>query len=63
MDQQELTDWCRRDHPRLVGMLALHTGDVRIGEELAQEALIRLFQARAAGTVPDHRVPGCVGSG
>lgn len=54
MDQQELTAWCQREHPRLVGMLALHTGDVPVAEELAQEALVQLFQSLAAGRVPDQ---------
>lgn len=31
-------------HPRLVGSLALYTGDRHVAEDLAQEALIRLHQ-------------------
>lgn len=33
---------CRREHLRLVGLLALYTGDRAVGEDLAQEALARL---------------------
>jgi RNA polymerase sigma factor (sigma-70 family) len=33
--------FCAREHPRLVGALALHTGDYGLAEELAQEALAR----------------------
>lgn len=33
---------CGREYPRLVGMLALHVGDVQVAEELAQDALLQL---------------------
>lgn len=33
--------FCADAFPRLVGALALHTGDVHLAEELAQEALLR----------------------
>ena len=33
---------CRRQYPRLVGMLGLYCGDRDLAEELAQEALARL---------------------
>lgn len=39
---EELTAMCEREHPRLVGMLALYCGDGDVAEDLAQEALIRL---------------------
>ena len=38
---QELDAFCRREWPRLVGALALYTGDALLAEELAQEALTR----------------------
>jgi RNA polymerase sigma factor (sigma-70 family) len=38
----ELIDLCRREHPRLVGMLGLYCGDRDVAEDLAQETLIRL---------------------
>lgn len=36
-----LAEFCRREHPRLVGALSLYCGDPGVAEELAQEALIR----------------------
>jgi RNA polymerase sigma-70 factor (sigma-E family) len=33
-----------REHVRLVGLLALYTGDRAVGEDLAQEAFLRLHQ-------------------
>lgn len=40
----ELAAVCEAEHPRLVGMLALYTGDRHVAEELAQDALVRLCQ-------------------
>jgi RNA polymerase sigma-70 factor (sigma-E family) len=37
----ELVALCRREHPRLVGLLGLLVGDRQLGEDLAQEALVR----------------------
>ena len=37
-------DFCRAEYPRLVGLLGLYTGDRRIGEELAQETLARVWR-------------------
>ncbi|MEY2477812.1 MAG: hypothetical protein QOG87_3127 [Actinomycetota bacterium] len=42
--EAELADITRREYPRLVGMLALYTGDRQVAEDLAQEALVRLHQ-------------------
>jgi RNA polymerase sigma-70 factor (ECF subfamily) len=39
-----LAAFCRQEHVRLVGALALYVGDRAVAEELAQEALIRLCQ-------------------
>lgn len=39
-----LAELCERHHARLVGLLALYTGDRGVGEDLAQEALLRLHQ-------------------
>jgi RNA polymerase sigma-70 factor (sigma-E family) len=39
-----LADLCRREHHRLVGLLALYVGDVPTAEDLAQEAFVRLHQ-------------------
>src|SRR5260370_4149659 len=40
----EFTAFCRAEWPRLVGSLALYTGDRDLGEELAQETLSRVFE-------------------
>lgn len=37
-----LVEFCRVQHPRLVGMLGLYCGDGDLAEELAQESLVRL---------------------
>ena len=37
----DLAEFCRREHPRLVGTLGLYTGDADLAEELAQDALLR----------------------
>lgn len=58
----DLVEFCRREHPRLVGSLTLYTGDQALSEEIAQEALtrtcerwerVRTFDAPGAWT---HRV-------
>ena len=40
----DLVALCRDEHPRLVRALRLQTGDAARAEELAQEALVRLWQ-------------------
>lgn len=35
-----LTDFCRRERARIVGMLALYVGDVAIAEDPAQETFV-----------------------
>lgn len=57
-DDPELTAYCEALWPRLVGGLALHCGDRMVAEELAQEALVRLWQrwdrmGRARDRSPD----------
>lgn len=37
----DVEDFCQRLHPELVSTFALYTGSLQVGEELAQEALIR----------------------
>jgi RNA polymerase sigma-70 factor (sigma-E family) len=44
MSDRELEAYCEAMWPRLVGGLALHCGDALVAEELAQEALVRLWQ-------------------
>jgi RNA polymerase sigma-70 factor (sigma-E family) len=39
---QELSAFCRREYPRLVGALSLYCGDAYVAEELAQEAIVRV---------------------
>lgn len=58
----DLSAFCRREHPRLVGALSLYCGDALLAQELAQEALVRVCQrweqVRAKGS-PEawaHRV-------
>ncbi len=51
----ELAALTRTLHPRLVGLLALHTGDRHVAEDLAQETLIRLHQHWP--TVRHHESP------
>jgi RNA polymerase sigma-70 factor (ECF subfamily) len=40
----DLVAFCEAEFPRLVGMLGLYTGDRKIAEELAQEALVRVWR-------------------
>ena len=40
----ELVALCRRLHPRLVGALALQHGSAQVGEDLAQETLVRMWE-------------------
>ncbi len=40
----ELEEFCRSEHVRLVGLLALHVGDVGTAEELAQDAFARVCE-------------------
>lgn len=41
---QELAAFCRTEHPRLVALLTLHTGHRPVAEELAQDALVRVYE-------------------
>lgn len=43
-DMDDVGAFCRAMHPRLVGALALHCGDRDVAEELAQEALARVWE-------------------
>lgn len=40
----DLSAFCQREHPRLVGALSLYCGDALLAQELAQEALVRVCQ-------------------
>lgn len=37
----DLVAFCTKEHPRLVGAVAIYTGDRLLAEEIAQEALVR----------------------
>jgi RNA polymerase sigma-70 factor (sigma-E family) len=39
-----LAELCQREHPRLVGLLALYVGERPAAEDLAQETFVRLHQ-------------------
>lgn len=41
---EELATFCTREHPRLVGALALYCGDPAVAEELAEEAVVRVCE-------------------
>ena len=43
-DDAEMVAFCRREHPRIVGVLSFSLGDRWVAEELAQEAIIRVCQ-------------------
>lgn len=53
---EDLIDFCRAEHPRLVGLLSLYCGDRSVAEELAQEALARA--CRDWRRVRSHDNPG-----
>lgn len=36
--------FCHREYSRLVGALSFHVGDAVLGEDIAQEALVRAFE-------------------
>src|SRR5918992_733978 len=50
----DLTAFCRREHPRLVGALSLYCGDLFLAEELAQEALARVCRDWSRVRRMDH---------
>ena len=51
-----LAEFCSGEHVRLVGLLALYTGDRAVGEDLAQEAFLRLSEhwPRVRGMASPH---------
>lgn len=50
----EIAEFCRSTYPRLVGALTLHTGERPVAEEIAQEALARLW-SRWSSVAPAAR--------
>ena len=55
-DEDPRVEFCRREHPRLVGALSLYCGDSYLAEELAQEALARA--CRSWSRIRDYDSPG-----
>lgn len=43
-DDAEMVAFCRREHPRILGVLSFAVGDRWVAEELAQETIIRICQ-------------------
>lgn len=43
-NRDQVEEFCRQQHPRLVRSLAVYTGDRDLAEELAQEALARAYR-------------------
>jgi RNA polymerase sigma-70 factor (sigma-E family) len=43
-DPGDVAAFCRREHRRLVGLLALYVGDRAVAEELAQDTLVRVCE-------------------
>ena len=44
-EEEAFEAFCRREYPRLVGVLSLYCGDAGVAEELAQEALVRVYES------------------
>lgn len=55
-DPDALAAFCREQHPRLVGLLSLYCGDRFVGEELAQDALLRVCRLWEQVAVADDPV-------
>lgn len=53
----DLARLCELEHARLVGLLALYTGDPWLADELAQEALVRLCARWRGDRRPDRPGP------
>lgn len=43
-EEDGFSEFCRSQHPRLVGLLSHYSGDADIAEDLAQEALARVYR-------------------
>lgn len=43
-DEEDMVAFCRREYPRIVGVLSFSLGDRWVAEELAQETIIRVCQ-------------------
>jgi hypothetical protein len=60
-DGEALESFCRDQYPRLVRLLGLYSGDLSVGEDLAQETLARVW-ASELGPRRQARPPSPVGS-
>ncbi|HEV3400600.1 MAG TPA: sigma factor [Acidimicrobiales bacterium] len=60
---REASEVCRYLYPRLVGALGLFCGDRAMAEDLAQEALARLWERWAKPRRPDHPMACATGVG
>jgi len=58
-DETEVAEVCRDLYPRLVGALGLFCGDRDRAEDLAQEALARLWARWTTTRRPDHPMAWC----
>lgn len=43
VETADLRDFCRGEHPRLVGFLTVYTGDRDLAQELAQDTIVRII--------------------
>lgn len=57
--EPETAEVCRDLYPRLVGALGLFCGDRAMAEDLAQEALARLWERWPSQRRPDHPLAWC----
>lgn len=57
--EPEVTDVGRELYPRLVGALGLFCGDRAMAEDLAQEALVRLWERWHTSSRPGHPLAWC----
>jgi RNA polymerase sigma factor (sigma-70 family) len=55
----EAAEVCRCLYPRLVGALGLFCGDRGLAEDLAQEALVRLWERWPTNRRPEHPMAWC----
>ncbi len=57
--EREVAEVCQGLYPQLVGALGLFCGDRHLAEDLAQEALARLWERWTTTRRPDHPMAWC----
>jgi len=57
--EPEAAEVCRCLYPRLVGAIGLFCGDRSLAEDLAQEALVRLWERWPTNRRPEHPMAWC----